>query len=77
MLAPLAVGTMDPTAVAAFTGVAEPLVRGFAARLLAVRAWRPDGKIEVWSTGAGATSLSDLELIEVYFDRRNPYPKTR
>jgi hypothetical protein len=68
LLAPLAIGTMDPAAVADFTGVPEPRVREFAARFLAVSAWRPDGSIEVWSTGAGATSLADLELIEVYFD---------
>jgi hypothetical protein len=68
VLAPVSIGTMDPAAVAAFTGVPESLVREFAARLLASGVWRPDGKLDVWGADEGAISLSDLEITEVFFD---------
>ena len=45
MLAPMSIGTMDPSAVAAFTCVPEPLVREFAGRLIANGIWLPDGCI--------------------------------
>jgi hypothetical protein len=45
MLAPLSIGTMDPSAVAAFTCVPEPLVREFTGRLIANGIWLPDGCI--------------------------------
>jgi hypothetical protein len=45
ILAPFSIGTRDPAAVAAYTGVPEPLVREFAERLIANGIWRPDGKI--------------------------------
>jgi transposase-like protein len=45
MLAPLEIGSMDPAAVSAFTGVPERLVREYAGRLAENGIWRPDGKI--------------------------------
>jgi hypothetical protein len=45
LLAPLSIKTMDPEAVSRFTGVAEPLVREFAVRLIENGIWMPDGTI--------------------------------
>src|SRR5262249_5433550 len=45
VLAPGVMETTDPAAVAAFTGVPEPLVHEFAARLRANGVWLPNGKI--------------------------------
>ena len=45
LLAPLSIGTMDPAAVAAFTGVPETLVKELAGRLIANGIWLSDGKI--------------------------------
>jgi Phage integrase, N-terminal SAM-like domain len=69
VLAPLSINTMETAAIASFTGVPEPVVREFAARLLESGVWRPDGKIDVWGEeDTGATSLGDLEITEVFFD---------
>lgn len=68
MLAPLAIGTLNPATIAEFTGVPGPRVREFSARLLTARTWRLDGTIEVAHAYAGATSLGELDLMEVYFD---------
>ena len=46
-LAPAAGGTLDPAAIAAYTGVPEPEVRAYAGRLLANRMWRPDGTVNI------------------------------
>jgi hypothetical protein len=70
VLAPLAIGTMRPGAVAAFSGVPEPRVREYAARLRRCGVWRRDWKLDVWGdpSGDGATALEDLEVLEVVLD---------
>jgi hypothetical protein len=47
VLAPAAIDTRDPAAIAAYTGVPEPDVRAYADRLLANRMWRPDGTVNI------------------------------
>jgi hypothetical protein len=65
VLAPLSIGTMDPAAVAAYTGVPEPQVREYADRLLANGVWRPDGAITVEGEDpeTGEPVLKDLDVI--------------
>jgi hypothetical protein len=70
VLAPLAIGTMRPGAVAAFSGVPEPQVCEYAGRLRRSGVWRRDWKLDVWgdTSGTGATALEDLEVMEVILD---------
>jgi hypothetical protein len=70
VLAPLAIGTMRPAAVAAFSGVPQSRVREYAARLRRAGVWRRDGKLDVWGDPSekGATALQDLEVMEVILD---------
>jgi hypothetical protein len=67
VVAPLSIKTMDPEAVATFTGVAEPLVREYAARLLASGFWLTNGKLNFLedpeSDDPGLEALNVLEVI--------------
>jgi hypothetical protein len=58
MLAPLSIHSMDPAAVAAFTGVPEPVVREYAGRLIESGIWRPDGRIAADWFDSDACDLS-------------------
>lgn len=74
VLAPAAIETTDPAAVAAFTGVPEPLVHEFAARLRANGVWLPDGKFAMGSkdVDSGVVEVIINVLIAVGDVERRP-----
>ena len=64
-LAPLSIGTLDLMDISSFTGVPVPLVRQFAARLLANGVWRPNGKVAVCDNDpeTGEPVLDEFDVI--------------
>ena len=67
LLAPQAIRSIDPGDVAAYTGVPEPRVREYAARLLASGVWHPDGALAVESTDP-ETGEPVLDVLEIVLD---------
>jgi transposase-like protein len=72
MAAPLEIGSMDPAAVSAFTGVPERLVREYAGRLAENGIWLPDGRIAAdwWDPEYGNTAfMMDVWVATGSFNR--------
>ena len=79
MVAPLAIGSIDPAAVSAFTGVPKRLVREFAGRLVENGIWLPDGRIAAdWSEpdGGNIAFMMDVWVATGDFERGSPQAVT-
>jgi transposase-like protein len=71
MAAPLAIDSMDPDTISAFTGVSKRLVREYAARLVQNGIWLPDGRIAAdwWEPDGNKAFMMDVWVATGSFTR--------